>query len=424
MKLKKLDKEVTAIYDNLVKYDPLARKIGNNVHPNHRWSAVNLLRYLVLRTYDLRRVHDGLSENGISSLRSGEGYTLKNVIDALKLIRLIQGKTWKSNNSPKVVGYQKSKRLLHEHTNGLFNEKDRKCFTEIMVTLPSEASENKKLVHDLIAAGMEIARINLSHDTKAIWLKQHDMIRKQSKALQIPCKVVMDLGGPKIRTKEMLVRRKGKHFLVDKFKVKNGDAFFLLSGCYGKPLKKAKKKSKVKFVGLSVNLPSILEDLKIGDPVFFDDGKFGAKVLCKMDKKIKVVIESGAKLKRALKVGKGINVPQTNLKLESLTKDDLASLPFALRHADIIGYSFVRRPSDVASLFKRIGRRLQDIGIILKIENLEAFRNLPLILLEAMKCPKLGVMIARGDLAVEVGPERMSEIQDEIIWICEAAHIP
>jgi pyruvate kinase len=423
MKLKKLDREVTAIYEHLLQRDAWARKQAFGVHPNFEWSAINLMRYLVLRTHDLRKIHDALSEYGISSLRTGEGYVLRNVIDVLRLIKLLQGETWKHKKGLKLIGYEKSKKLRHLHTNNLFNPKDRQCFTEIMVTMPGEAANNEQLVDDLLLEGMEIARVNFSHDDKKIWTDLSKLIRKRSRELQTPCKILMDLGGPKVRTEQIIVERKGKLFGSDRIKIKNGDAILLLSENTD-DLKEIAKKHDYQLVGITINLPSVLADLEIGDRVFFDDGKFGARVLEKNGKEVKLIIESGSKEGRWLKVQKGINLPDTKLKLASLTKDDIENLPFAVSHADIIGYSFVRSAEDVKFLFDLLGDHLTRLGIILKIENRQAFEDLPLILLEAMKCPNLGVMIARGDLAVEVGPERMSEIQDEIMWICEAAHIP
>ena len=91
----------------------------------------------------------------------------------------------------------------------------------------------------------------------------------------------------------------------------------------------------------------------------------------------------------------------------------------------MLGYSFVRNTEDVQFLFQQLNSHgVKDIGVVFKIENVEAFENLPEILLEGMKHDRIGVMIARGDLAVEVGFERISEVQNQILWICEAAHIP
>jgi pyruvate kinase len=122
---------------------------------------------------------------------------------------------------------------------------------------------------------------------------------------------------------------------------------------------------------------------------------------------------------------KGINLPDTNLKLPSLTEADLAALPFISKHADMVGYSFVRRAADVHELQTRLGELgRSDIGLVLKIETRTGFENLPSLLVAVMKQPQVGVMIARGDLAVECGYERLAEVQEEVLWICEAAHIP
>lgn len=96
-----------------------------------------------------------------------------------------------------------------------------------------------------------------------------------------------------------------------------------------------------------------------------------------------------------------------------------------LQHADMISLSFVRHPADVELLQNELKRLdATEIGIVLKIENVMAFENLPELLLAAMRSEHLGVMIARGDLAVEVGFERLAEVQEEIMWACEAAHVP
>ena len=122
---------------------------------------------------------------------------------------------------------------------------------------------------------------------------------------------------------------------------------------------------------------------------------------------------------------KGINVPETDLRLPSLTPEDLKNLRFIVEHADIVGYSFVRTEEDVHELQARLAElNGQHLGIILKIETRKGFDNLPRLLLAAMRTPAVGVMIARGDLAVECGYQRLAEVQEEILWICEAAHMP
>ena len=122
---------------------------------------------------------------------------------------------------------------------------------------------------------------------------------------------------------------------------------------------------------------------------------------------------------------KGINVPDSQLSLSSLTKDDLEALPFVVKNADIVGYSFVRKEADVRELQARLADLGgENLGIILKIETREGFDQLPALLLAAMRSRAVGVMIARGDLAIECGYQRLAEVQEEILWICEAAHMP
>ncbi len=123
---------------------------------------------------------------------------------------------------------------------------------------------------------------------------------------------------------------------------------------------------------------------------------------------------------------KGINVPESVLRIPSLTKEDLEALRFVVKNADLVGYSFVRSEADVLELQSRLADlgAEEKLGIILKIETREGFDQLPRLLLAAMRSRAVGVMIARGDLAVECGYQRMAEVQEEILWICEAAHTP
>ena len=120
-----------------------------------------------------------------------------------------------------------------------------------------------------------------------------------------------------------------------------------------------------------------------------------------------------------------MNLPDTDLPIPALTASDRAALTTVVTLADIVGLSFVRTPADVDALLRELGS-LGDhrIGVLLKVETAAAFRHLPELLLTAMRRPRVGVMIARGDLAVECGYQRLAELQEEILWVCEAAHLP
>ncbi|MDQ3703520.1 MAG: pyruvate kinase [Chloroflexota bacterium] len=125
-----------------------------------------------------------------------------------------------------------------------------------------------------------------------------------------------------------------------------------------------------------------------------------------------------------LRAEKGINLPDTDLPVGALTEKDLADLPFIAANADMVGLSFVRLPQTVHELQSQLQRLGSKVGIVLKIETRRAFEQLPLLVLAAMRSPAAGVMIARGDLAIETGYERLAEVQEEILWLAEAAHLP
>jgi len=138
-----------------------------------------------------------------------------------------------------------------------------------------------------------------------------------------------------------------------------------------------------------------------------------------------VEIDQARSGKGKLRGVRGINLPDTDFVLPALTEKDLRDLDFAVEHADGVGLSFVRRPEDVERLQSELDRRGGGgLGIVLKIETQRGFEALPRVLLAALRSPRVGVMVARGDLGVEVGFERLAEVQEEILWLCEAAHVP
>lgn len=176
---------------------------------------------------------------------------------------------------------------------------------------------------------------------------------------------------------------------------------------------------------IGVTLAEVLGDVGEGERVWFDDGKIGGRVREVRAEEVEVEITHARPGGERLWADKGINLPDSPLRLPPLTDADLEALPFIARHADLVGYSFVRTAGDVRALQSRLaelgGSRL---GLVLKIETRRAFERLPDLILAAMRSPSAGVMIARGDLAVECGYERLAEVQEEILWVCEAAHVP
>lgn len=176
---------------------------------------------------------------------------------------------------------------------------------------------------------------------------------------------------------------------------------------------------------VSCTLPEVFTAAKPGQRVLFDDGKITARIEeCGRDEIAVRIVEAppgGAKLRAE----KGINLPDTDLRLQALTAQDRLLLDWVAAHADVVGMSFVQHPDDIIALHHELESRGRgDMGIVLKIETRQAFDRLPELLLTGLRSPPLGVMVARGDLAVEVGFARLAEVQEEILWLSEAAHVP
>jgi pyruvate kinase len=176
---------------------------------------------------------------------------------------------------------------------------------------------------------------------------------------------------------------------------------------------------------IACTYPTALKFVRRGESVWFDDGRIGGVVRSANEERLFVEVTHAPALGAWLGADKGINFPDTTLTLPPIPAKDLEDLAFIVRHADLVGFSFVHSSSDLERLrseLARLGR--PRMGVVLKVETRRAFDDLPGILLAALRQPPVGVMIARGDLAVEVGYERLAEIQEEILWLCEAAHIP
>lgn len=173
-------------------------------------------------------------------------------------------------------------------------------------------------------------------------------------------------------------------------------------------------------------LPSVFADVKVGERVLFDDGRISGVIRHSSEEALKLEITGARAHDSRLRSDKGINFPDSRLKTPSLTGKDLEDLAFATRHADIVNYSFVNREADIEALHAALAAHgRDDLAVVLKIETRRAFLSLPRLLLAAMRYPApLGVMIARGDLAIECGFDELAEIQEEILGICAAAHVP
>lgn len=207
-------------------------------------------------------------------------------------------------------------------------------------------------------------------------------------------------------------------------KLQEGDLLKLTLGEHeGQPARFNENGKLISPARISCNAAAVFNAAK-DDPIWFDDGKIGGVILSNSHDKLLIKIHHaphGAKLK----ADNGINLPSTDLKFDALSDDDLRALEFAAEHADIVEMSFVNKAEDVRLLLAQLDHlHARHLGVVLKIETRRGFENLPELLLAGMKVPRLGVMIARGDLAVETGFERTAELQEEMLCLCEAAHVP
>ena len=176
---------------------------------------------------------------------------------------------------------------------------------------------------------------------------------------------------------------------------------------------------------IGCTLPEIFDHARSGQKVHLDDGRIRGEIVSAGPDLLGLRIDHAADAGSRLRAGKGINVPGAHLPISALTGKDLSDLSTVVELADFVEISFVRDPCDVSQLLDELSRLgARSLGIVLKIETREAFEHLPQLLLTVMRRERVGVMIARGDLAVECGYERLAELQEEILWLCEAAHLP
>lgn len=173
--------------------------------------------------------------------------------------------------------------------------------------------------------------------------------------------------------------------------------------------------------------PALLQHVRPGERVILDDGKVVAVVQSRRPDGLVCAVERTVKSPTRLRSGKGIAFPDSTLSpgTVGVSQQDEAALSFALEHADGVGVSFVNVPRDVTVIGERIrAAGKSNFGMILKLETRGVLRNLPEILFEALKYDPVGLMIARGDLAVELSFERLAEIQEELLCFGEACHLP
>ncbi len=267
--------------------------------------------------------------------------------------------------------------------------------TKIVATI-GPTSESEVILEKLVKAGMNVCRLNFSHGTHEEHAMKVRNIHSVAEKLGVSIAILQDLSGPKIRIGD---------FYQERVMLKNDSIFTLTTKqCVGDETK------------VFVNYKALPKEIKKGDAILLDDGKKRLQVLSVSGDEIKCRVIVGGETKGR----RGVNLPGVSLKISCLTPKDKNDIIFGLEHrVDYMALSFVRRASDVRELRAILTKNKSTIKIIAKIETHEAIENIDAIIAEAD-----GIMVARGDLAVEVPAEEVPILQKMIIKKCNVAGKP
>jgi len=263
--------------------------------------------------------------------------------------------------------------------------------TKFVCTL-GPASESTKTLEEMMRAGMDVARLNFSHGDYSHHAKLIKNIREIAKKLNIPLAIMQDLQGPKIRIGTIS---------DDGIKVKKNEEIILTCG------KQSGKKIPVQYKNL-------YKDVKKNSVLLIDDGLIELKVKKIVNEDIICICQNNGIINK----NKGINVPNGNITTAAITAKDKKDLAFGLKHGiDYVALSFIKEAKDILNVKKIIGNR--NVKVIAKIERAQAVKNLDEIIAVAD-----ALMVARGDLAMEIGPEKVPVVQKEMIRKCNLAGKP
>ena len=532
-RLENLLQSLDDLHSELIAQEALYLHELSQISPDNRESAVNLLHYLTLRRRDVRPLQYELSDLGLSSLGRSESNVLHSVESIRAVVATLAGSDDLDRTPSKTPIPSTGRKRLRSNAEHLLGRPPAKRDVRIMVTMPAEAGTDPRLVHDMVASGMNCMRINCAHDDQQVWSRMIANLRRAEAELDCKCMVMMDLGGPKLRTgpiepgpRVMKIRPERDDFgrvtkparvwlrpdddhgspaipgavaipLPSEWlsRIESGDVVTFADargarrslavtdraglGCWaeisdttfltpgitlhrrgddpGTRARVGDLPEKQGFITLKSSdlldltrslapgrgtrfdelgrlvapacigctLPEVFEAAKPGEPIWFDDGKIGGVIVDATKQNIRVKISQAGTKGSKLRAEKGINLPESRLRVPALTSKDREDLEFIAKNADMVALSFVTDGEDVVELQQCLtGHGKPEIGIVLKIETKRGFENLPEMLLAVMRSPNAGIMIARGDLAIECGYERLAEVQEEILWISEAAHLP
>jgi pyruvate kinase len=500
------------------------------VHPSLRQGAKNLVHYLALRQTDIRALQEDLATLGLSSLGRAE----RDVMASIHAIQSAMSRP--SQNADRgEIGSREDlvprESRTDAHRKAVLGRCPDDRDTSIMVTLPTEAASDDSLIPEMLAAGMNIARINCARDDEPVWAAMIEKVKNACENSDSECRIFMDLAGPKIRTGDLepgprvihirprrdplgrilaprhirfipedviwagtkaaiipvprecieyahvgdeirfkdtrgkkrrlaVIQKDDKGLVLESYKgayiatgtklrlhrteegeklsyrvgelpiieqpilLRPGDTFILHGrNIPGAAAVEGDDGQAIIDAHISCRQPEVFEFVSAGDRISLNDGKIEGIVQTVSEDQLETEITKAKPTGSRLRSDRGINFPDSDIRIPGLTSSDKENLKFVMQHADAVALSFVRTPVDVEMLQAEMQSE-SELGLVLKIETKKGFKNLPRLLLTAMQRYPVAVMIARGDLAVECGWERLAELQEEILWMCEAAQVP
>lgn len=267
--------------------------------------------------------------------------------------------------------------------------------TKIVCTI-GPASEDPAIIEEMLRAGMDVARLNMSHGTHEEHRRRLQLLRAAAAKLGKNLGILIDIRGPRIRLGE---------FEDGSFRLEAGEEVELIP----KDFRGTRRRIPVNYAGL-------VRDVKPGNIILVADGLVSLRVLNTTDESVLCRVETGGEVSAR----KGVNLPGVRVNLPALTEKDIADIRFAIAEgADFIALSFVRKAEDILAARRLLEEAGADVALIAKIENWEGLENLAAILKVAD-----GIMIARGDLGLEIPTEEVPLAQKRIIAEANAAGKP
>jgi pyruvate kinase len=524
--------QLQEIHDRAIALEARYESELARVHPELSEGAKNLVHYLALRKSDTQQLRGSLRRLGLYSLTHAE----RNVIGSLDVVKttidcLTGDHT--SDSESLAAALRSVIPTADIHRRAILGPSPDGRDVSIMVTLPTEAADNSTLVGEMIAAGMNVARINCAHDDADTWQRMITNVREAAVDAGTECRVIMDLAGPKLRTGVLrpgprvihirpkrdplgrviaprrvrlipddtlqrgtkvavvpvprdcidnaregdvirfkdtrgkkrrlrIVEKDDRGIVLESWQgayIATGTRLVLLRGgdseklvyhvgelpaveqplllrvgdtliihrdnLAGEPAREDADGEVFQPAHIACQQPEVFEFLSPGEEISLNDGKISGVIVAVGEDQLEAEITKAKPSGSRLRGNRGINFPGSDIRLPGLTVSDKENLAFVAKQADAVSLSFIRKPADVEALLDELDNLSADkLGLVIKVETKKGFRSLPKVMLAAMRRYPVAVMIARGDLAVECGWVRLAELQEEILWLCDAARVP